>query len=111
MKKANAFSSDSEILFFILFHIDILTPTNSNGRFVIQQCYLTKMNKIKYKFFKLFGANNNVRYTETIMCKFVAFSIGIDLCHEKASFFKTYFNTCLPQELTEELIVRAYTYT
>ena len=52
MKKANAFSSDNEILFFILFHIDILTPTNSNGRFVIQQCYLTKMNKIKYNIFQ-----------------------------------------------------------
>ena len=62
MKKANTYSSDSEIFFFFLFHIDLLIPTNSNGRFVIQQSYLTKMNKIKYIIFKLFSTNNNVRY-------------------------------------------------
>ena len=38
-------------------------------------------------FFKLFIANGNVHYTETITCKFVDFSIGIDLCHATAIYF------------------------
>ena len=54
VKKANTYSSDSEIYFFFLFHVDLLTPTKSNGRFVIQQSYLTKMNKIKYIIFQAF---------------------------------------------------------
>ena len=54
VKKANTYSSDSEIVFFFLFQINLLTPTNSNGRFVIQQSYLTKMNKIKYIIFQAF---------------------------------------------------------
>ena len=47
------------------------------------------MNKINANilFFKLFSANNNVHYTETNVCKFVDFSIGIDLCHATAIYF------------------------